>query len=144
MDESLTSMQWLNGMKSRLQCVGSKAKEIRRSHKKAKTRQVAHKLNKSLTHYMYSEFKTGFPVQMIKPYSESNRPPYSYVHLIEMAINSTPDRRMMLKDIYAWIEDRFPFYKTYANKGWRVSPDFVVYCVHNVGFSSMSRSPILY
>ena len=47
MDESLTSMQWLNGIKSKY-CAGSKAKvkEIRRSTSKAKTRQVAWKLKK--------------------------------------------------------------------------------------------------
>ncbi|KAI8499763.1 Forkhead box protein M1 [Branchiostoma belcheri] len=51
---------------------------------------------------------------------DSNRPPYSYMALIQFAINSSPARRMTLKEIYAWIEDRFPYFKT-AKQGWKNS-----------------------
>ena len=55
-----------------------------------------------------------------REYGTTRRPPYSYMHLIQMAITSRPDRRMMLKDIYSWIESSFSFYKYSSNKGWRV------------------------
>ena len=48
------------------------------------------------------------------------KPPYSYVNLITFAINSTSKKRMTLNDIYQWITDHFPYYKTIGN-GWKVS-----------------------
>ncbi|KAM9311462.1 forkhead box protein M1 [Gastrophryne carolinensis] len=53
--------------------------------------------------------------------SISERPPYSYMALIQFAINSTPNKRMMLKDIYTWIEDHFPYFKYVAKPGWKNS-----------------------
>uniref|UniRef100_A0A8C5N2W0 Forkhead box protein M1 n=1 Tax=Leptobrachium leishanense TaxID=445787 RepID=A0A8C5N2W0_9ANUR len=54
-------------------------------------------------------------------FPESERPPYSYMALIQFAINSTPSKRMTLKDIYTWIEDHFPFFKHVAKPGWKNS-----------------------
>ena len=48
------------------------------------------------------------------------KPPYSYVNLITFAINSTSKKKMTLNDIYQWITDHFPYYKTIGN-GWKVS-----------------------
>ncbi|XP_063303808.1 forkhead box protein M1 [Pelobates fuscus] len=53
--------------------------------------------------------------------SISERPPYSYMALIQFAINSTPSKRMTLKDIYTWIEDHFPYFKHVAKPGWKNS-----------------------
>ncbi len=50
----------------------------------------------------------------------SDRPPYSYMAMIQFAINSRPDRRMTLKDIYTWIEDHFPFFQQQTKPGWKV------------------------
>lgn len=55
--------------------------------------------------------------------SISERPPYSYMALIQFAINSTPSKRMTLKDIYTWIEDHFPYFKYVAKPGWKVNKD---------------------
>lgn len=49
------------------------------------------------------------------------KPPYSYAKLITMAIDSTTDKKMLLKDIYDWVETKYPFYKYTSNKGWKVS-----------------------
>ncbi|XP_077123081.1 forkhead box protein M1 [Ranitomeya variabilis] len=49
------------------------------------------------------------------------RPPYSYMALIQFAINSTATKRMTLKDIYTWIEDHFPYFKHVAKPGWKNS-----------------------
>ena len=44
----------------------------------------------------------------------------SYMQLIQMALNSVPDKRMNLQQIYTWIEKHFPYFKLYARKGWKV------------------------
>lgn len=47
------------------------------------------------------------------------KPPYSYTNLITSAINSSPNKRMALSEIYQWIGDNYPYYKT-AGPGWKV------------------------
>lgn len=59
---------------------------------------------------------TSEPTSM-NPYP---KPPFSYATLILLAINSTPEKRMTLQDIYKWIEDNFPYYKN-CKKAWKVT-----------------------
>ncbi|XP_008276335.1 forkhead box protein I2-like [Stegastes partitus] len=48
------------------------------------------------------------------------RPPYSYSALIAMAIQSAPDQRLTLSQIYQYVSNNFPFYS--RNKaGWQNS-----------------------
>lgn len=59
--------------------------------------------------------------QVSKECGSSRRPPYSYMLLIQMALNSREDRKMTLREICKWIEDKFPFYKHASKPGWKVS-----------------------
>ena len=50
-----------------------------------------------------------------------DKPPYSYIALISMAILGSPDRRLVLGDIYENIRKRFAYYRLMREKAWRNS-----------------------
>lgn len=52
-------------------------------------------------------------------YIKDGKPAYSYANLITFAINSSPQKKMTLSEIYQWICDSFPYYRDIGN-GWKV------------------------
>ncbi|CAF0753724.1 unnamed protein product [Adineta steineri] len=50
----------------------------------------------------------------------AEKPPYSYIALIVMAINSTPTKKMTLSEIYAFLQQSFPFFRS-TYMGWKNS-----------------------
>ncbi|CAF3122525.1 unnamed protein product [Rotaria sp. Silwood2] len=53
-------------------------------------------------------------------YCEEPKPSYSYIGLIAMAILSSPERRLVLADIYQWILDHYSYFRA-RGPGWRNS-----------------------
>ena len=48
------------------------------------------------------------------------KPPYSYIALIVMAIQATPSRRCTLSEIYNYLQQKFPFFRG-NYQGWKNS-----------------------
>lgn len=48
------------------------------------------------------------------------KPPYSYIALIVMAIQSAPAKRLTLSEIYQFLQTRFPFFRG-SYQGWKNS-----------------------
>ncbi|GLV45689.1 biniou [Carabus blaptoides fortunei] len=48
------------------------------------------------------------------------KPPYSYIALIVMAIQNSPAKRLTLSEIYTYLQQRFPFFRG-SYQGWKNS-----------------------
>ncbi|XP_053321464.1 forkhead box protein M1 [Spea bombifrons] len=119
MDRSLSSIHWLGKMSSDglNQCV---LKEEPDDKENEEPELDFEKVSPSIAAQQTEENTETLPPQKWQV-SVSERPPYSYMALIQFAINSTPGKRMTLKDIYTWIEDHFPYFKYVAKPGWKNS-----------------------
>src|SRR6218665_1619691 len=66
------------------------------------------------------------------PFAKDGKPAYSYANLITFAINSSPQKKMTLSEIYQWICDTFPYYREIGN-GWKVwQAHYIIYYARNL------------
>ncbi|OQR69600.1 forkhead box protein I2-A-like [Tropilaelaps mercedesae] len=64
----------------------------------------------------------GHPFQSLNRFllQEDPKPQHSYIGLIAMAILSSPEKKMVLSDIYQYILDNYPYFRN-RGPGWRNS-----------------------
>ncbi|NWI59424.1 FOXM1 protein, partial [Calyptomena viridis] len=112
LDNSLTNIQWLGKMRSD----GLNPSSVKQDTEKENQMPLQERI----------KVKAAAAIPTVAASSSwqdsvSERPPYSYMAMIQFAINSTEKKRMTLKDIYTWIEDHFPYFKHVAKPGWKNS-----------------------
>ncbi|KAF5907917.1 forkhead box protein M1-like isoform X3, partial [Clarias magur] len=106
LDDSLTNIQWLGKMDAEVAGTETEMKE-------------SNKENLSCGVQEPQQPEEDVSAAVKGPLSE--RPPYSYMAMIQFAINSKKNKMMTLKEIYNWIEDHFPYFRDVAKPGWKNS-----------------------
>ncbi|KFP67016.1 Forkhead box protein M1 [Cariama cristata] len=114
LDNSLTNIQWLGKMRSDGLSPCSVKQDTEKENQMPLQERI--KVNSAA-----DDIPTAATSSSSWQDSVSERPPYSYMAMIQFAINSTEKKRMTLKDIYTWIEDHFPYFKHVAKPGWKNS-----------------------
>ncbi|NWR37816.1 FOXM1 protein, partial [Tachuris rubrigastra] len=112
LDNSLTNIQWLGKMRSD----GLNPSSVKQDTEKENQMPLQERIKVTAA----AAIPTAAASSSWQD-SVSERPPYSYMAMIQFAINSTEKKRMTLKDIYTWIEDHFPYFKHVAKPGWKNS-----------------------
>ncbi|NXL90451.1 FOXM1 protein, partial [Alectura lathami] len=112
LDNSLTNIQWLGKMRTE----GLSPCSVKQGVEKENQIPLQERIKTE-----EDSAAVAIPSSSSWQDSVSERPPYSYMAMIQFAINSTERKRMTLKDIYTWIEDHFPYFKHVAKPGWKNS-----------------------
>ncbi|XP_045064787.1 forkhead box protein M1-like isoform X2 [Coregonus clupeaformis] len=108
LDDSLTNIQWLGRMNT--DSLGPDP-----------AKKAANKENHDACQQILQSQSERMEAHRVVKDPLSERPPYSYMAMIQFAINSKKSRRMTLKEIYTWIEDHFPYFRKVAKPGWKNS-----------------------
>ena len=130
MDDSLTSLQWLQNVHFNLDanqetvdgCRGSTA--LQQQPPCCAASAQAEAPNTPTTGAMPSAGQKGANQGDDIDYKTdaSIKPPYSYATLICMAMKATNQTKITLSCIYKWIVENFMYYRK-ADSGWQVSAD---------------------
>lgn len=65
------------------------------------------------------EHDCSSPTLMLEGQFTERKPSYSFSVLIALAIDRSPHQRLTVSEIYAWIEDNFPYFKS-DSSNWKV------------------------
>jgi hypothetical protein len=68
---------------------------------------------------------TKNPQDLVVETHIQGKPPYSYATLITYAITNSPNKQLTLNEIYNWVMENYPYYKT-AGTGWKVRKKFLI------------------
>ena len=110
LDSSLTSIEWLPNMQiGESSSSSSSTITTPVTESLPNTTYMPHKIEPTETEISTTNVNDNIHV----------KPPYSYVTLIRQAIQSTRTQRMTLNEIYQWIVDSYPYFRTAPPK-WKV------------------------
>ncbi|CAG8444037.1 9666_t:CDS:2 [Ambispora leptoticha] len=70
--------------------------------------------------FYQSQQTTKNPQDLVVETHIQGKPPYSYATLITYAITNSPNKQLTLNEIYNWVMENYPYYKT-AGTGWKNS-----------------------
>ncbi|CAH8632535.1 unnamed protein product [Schistosoma rodhaini] len=102
----------------------TKTMRLHRNHHSQRRQHHRHHNNHHRHNHQQLQQQQQFQSHNIKPCDliteDEPKPNFSYIGLIAKAILSTQERRMILSDIYQWIQLRYPYFST-RGPGWRNS-----------------------
>ncbi|XP_067655809.1 forkhead box protein M1-like [Haliotis asinina] len=110
LDTSLANIQWLGAYQ-----LGEKPARSKTDPPTVATRWTSEERGRR------KEYNHDEIVRVNRECGRTKRPPYSYMVLIQMALQSRADQKMTLREICKWIEETFAFYKYTAKPGWKNS-----------------------
>ncbi|CAG8449595.1 13451_t:CDS:2 [Ambispora gerdemannii] len=84
------------------------------------TSTAAVNINSSLDAFTNPARKMPNPQDLVVETHIQGKPPYSYATLITYAITNSPNKQLTLNEIYNWVMENYPYYKT-AGTGWKNS-----------------------
>jgi hypothetical protein len=116
LDSSLTSIEWLPNMQIGENSSSNPAEPSTTVAKPMLPVTTATFTPKMETHEMELPTTTVHELTHVKP-------PFSYVTLIRQAILSASSQRMTLNEIYQWIVETYPYFRTAPPK-WKVKETF--------------------
>ncbi|KAK6730348.1 hypothetical protein RB195_007048 [Necator americanus] len=79
-----------------------------------------HDLTPTLLHPEMTAPRNLFETSSLFPMLDQPKPQHSYIGLIAMAILSSPEKKMVLSEVYEWIMIHYPYFRT-RGSGWRNS-----------------------
>ena len=117
-DNDLTCLNWLQGSNLLREFSPSKSKSQKEAHAECDVNNANDFQEEDL------KLDTRDPLSCnaseVVDVQTTRKPAYSFSALIFMAIESSPNKQLPVKDIYQWVSDKFPYFQQ-APTGWKNS-----------------------